>query len=126
MDIKSEQSIPLKTVKPDLEISNAKQKDLQLREKSRDMEAIFISQLFKAMEKTMGSIHSGEPKNNLSSMMFSTVMGQAVAEQGGIGLAEMIYRSLAAKQESNIDIDQYKINEIDLLSKIEYLRPNDE
>ncbi len=126
MDIKENQAIAIKTENPQIKLKNDQHRDLQLREKSRDMEAIFISQLFKAMEKTAGGGVLGESKNNLSSMMFSSVMGQAVAEQGGIGLADMIYQSLAAKQDQGIDVEQPKIDAIDLLSKIEYLRLNNE
>ena len=125
MDITSENTIKLKSAEPAIDLKNDRMREHQLRAKSRDLEAIFISQLFKAMEKTVKSSQT-EGSNNLSTMMFSSVMGKAVAEQGGIGLAETIYQSLAEKNESNQTIDQNLINELEILSKIEYPRHNDE
>ena len=125
MDITSENTIKLKSAEPAIDLKNDRMREHQLRAKSRDLEAIFISQLFKAMEKTVKSSQT-EGSNNLSTMMFSSVMGKAVAEQGGIGLAETIYQSLAEKNESNQTIDQNLFNELEILSKIEYPRHNDE
>jgi Rod binding domain-containing protein len=81
----------------------AKIRDIQLREKSTELEALFITQLFKAMEKTVpdGGLF-GSSKNNLPSMLFSSVMGEAVAKAGGLGLAPMIYNSLREKDLSKI------------------------
>jgi len=125
MDIISENAINLKSTEPAIDLKNDRMREHQLRAKSRDLEAIFISQLFKAMEKTVKSSQT-EGSNNLSTMMFSSVMGKAVAEQGGIGLAETIYQSLAEKNESSQTIDQNLFNELEILSKIEYPRHNDE
>ncbi len=71
-------------------------RDILLREKANDLEAIFITQIFKAMEKTIPKTDSGD-KQNLSTMMFSSVMGKAVAHNGGIGLSDMIFNSLKGK-----------------------------
>jgi len=77
----------------------ARAQDLRLRAQSRKLEALFITQMFKAMEKTVPeSGLTGARKNNLPSMMFSSVMGDAVAEQGGLGLSEVIYNSLREKE----------------------------
>ena len=68
-------------------------RDIELHRKSKELEAVFITQLMKAMEKTipegmLGSNHS------LPGMLFSGVMGDALAGSGGIGLSDMIYNSL--------------------------------
>jgi len=75
-----------------------KERDIKLRQTSKDLEAIFITQMFKAMEKTVPKSSLMGSKNTLASMMFSSVMGQALANQGGVGLADVIYRSLKEKE----------------------------
>lgn len=80
-------------------------RDVKLRETSRKMEAAFLTYVFKTMEKTIPkSKLSGAGGNNLASMMFSTVMADAVSEQGGIGLGDQIYQSLKTLDEiPNLD-----------------------
>ena len=72
--------------------------DIQLREKCRDLEALFLTQLIKAMEKTIPQSTLFGSQNSLPGMLFSSTMGQAIAERGGLGLAEKIYRSLDPEQ----------------------------
>lgn len=93
------------------------QKDPKLVKSSKELEALFISYVLKSMEKTIPNNDSGE-KNNLSKMMFSSVMGKEIAAQGGIGLADFIYKSLAetgvnplGKIKENFDIQSlYNLN----------------
>jgi Rod binding domain-containing protein len=91
------------------EISEQAARDLQLRAKSREMEALFITEMFKAMEKTVPEDATGGAGNSLPKMMFSSVMGDAVAENGGIGLAHSIYTALKAKDQTP-DFDRLKDN----------------
>ena len=92
-----------------------KARDLKLKETSQQLEASFLNFVFKAMEKTIPKTSlTGGSDNSLSSMMFSSTMSDAIAEQGGIGLADQIYKSLA---ESNSavemkDISNNKISDI--------------
>ena len=59
-----------------------KTRRLKLKEASRQMESSFLTIVFKAMEKTVPkSSLSGGSNNSLASMMFSTIMADAVAEQ---------------------------------------------
>ena len=75
-------------------------RDIKLREASRKMEAAFLTYVFKTLEKTIPKTSiSGKTGNNLSTMMFSTVMADAVSEQGGIGLGDQIYNSLKDMKE---------------------------
>ncbi len=75
-------------------------RDRTLRDQSRELETVFLTQMIKTMEKTIpGGGITGSGKNSLSGMMFSSVMAQAVSSGGGIGLADMIYQSLADKGE---------------------------
>jgi len=75
------------------------QKDKKLAEASKELEAVFISYVLKAMEQTIPK-DKDSGSNNLAKMMFSSVMGKAIAEQGGIGLNEFIYKSLAESGEN--------------------------
>ncbi len=87
------------TLDPDAKSAADPKRDAQMRQVSRDMEAVFLTQLFKVMAKTVPTGPLSGRKNTLPSVLFSSVMGKAVAESGGIGLAEVIYRSLREKDE---------------------------
>ena len=76
-----------------------KAREIKLHQKCKDLEGLFITQLFKAMEKTIPKSSLVGSKNTLSSMMFSSVMGEALANQGGFGLADVIFKSLKDKDE---------------------------
>ena len=83
-----------KIERPD-QLSPGRHQEIELREKAVELEGLFITQLFKSMEKT---IHKDKDSGNtLPAMMFSSIMGQAAAEQGGIGLSDLIYESLEQK-----------------------------
>ena len=111
-----------------LNIQNPKdvndQKDPKLVKSSKELEALFISYVLKSMEKTIPNNDSGE-KNSLSKMMFSTVMGKEIAAQGGVGLADFIYKSLA---ETGVNpLDKIKENfDIQSLYNLNTLRSSDE
>ncbi len=74
-------------------------RDLALKKTSRDLEASFLTFMVRAMEKTVPKSGLLESKNSLSSMMFSSVIAQSMAKQGGTGIAEMIYKSLSGGAE---------------------------
>ena len=84
-----------------------RQKDPELKKVSEDLEAVFISQMFKAMEKTIPESSLFGSKNTLSSMMFSNVIGESIAHQRGIGLSEIIYNALVQDNEG-INLEQIK------------------
>ncbi len=70
------------------------QRALEIKKKSKALEAVFLTQLIKSMEKTIPDGMAGG-KNSLSSMMFSSVLGDAMSQGGGIGLSKMIFESLS-------------------------------
>ncbi|NOZ08285.1 MAG: hypothetical protein GXO91_05340 [FCB group bacterium] len=92
-------------------VQTATSKDAELRKQSRQLEAVFITQMIKAMEKTIPESSLGGTKNTLSAMMFSTVLGDAIAEQGGVGLSDMIYESLADK-DTPVNLDEIKADAV--------------
>jgi len=69
--------------------------DARLRDASKKLEGQFLTFMLKAMENTIPKDKDQE-KQNLGSMMFSSVMGQEIADNGGIGLADFLYKSLKA------------------------------
>ncbi|MCK5520782.1 MAG: hypothetical protein KAI81_06695 [Candidatus Marinimicrobia bacterium] len=73
------------------------QRDIQLKDKAKELEALFLTQLLKVMEGTIPGEGLGGSENNLASMMFSSVMADSLADQGGMGLSEMLYTSLREK-----------------------------
>lgn len=80
-------------------------RNIKLKETSQQMEASFLTFVFKAMEKTVPKSELNEgSSNNLSTMLFSTTMADAVSQQGGMGLADQIYHSLLQSNElPNLD-----------------------
>ena len=99
----------------------AKTRDLKLQKAARDFESIFIAQVIKAMEKTVPKSDLQGSANTLPSMLFSTTIGKAVADQGGVGLAEMIYRALKARDPVNkLDNPLLEITSpLDILNNVE-------
>ena len=58
-------------------------------------ESLFMSYLVQSMEKT---IPEGSLSNKgLTNLMFPQIMGTALSEGGGVGLAEMLYQDLEVK-----------------------------
>ena len=64
-------------------------------------EALFMGHLVKSMEKSLpeGSLSGG----GLPDLMFHEVMGTALSEGGGIGLADLLYRNLQAHVSENAE-----------------------
>lgn len=91
--------IDSKIIESNPEIS-AKIRDIKLKKAAKELEAIFIAQVIKAMEKTLPGGGIGGKRNNLVNMLFSSTIGKAIAEKGGVGLADMIYRSLKDRNEN--------------------------
>ncbi len=71
----------------------------KLQKVASDFESIFLSQLVRAMGKTVpeGSMTTG----GMADLMFDQVMGKALSEGGGIGLAKIIYRDMLSKEVSD-------------------------
>jgi Rod binding domain-containing protein len=81
--------------------------ELKLREASKKLEGQFLSLLIKSMENTIPKEDKG--KQSMSTMMFSSVMGKQMSENGGIGLADFIYKSLKDQDGDSLN----KISETD-------------
>lgn len=76
--------------------------EAKMLDASRQFEGQFLNFMIQAMERT---IHKeGDNKQSLSKMMFSSVMGKEIAENGGIGLADFIFSHM--KKGDKIDFEQ--------------------
>jgi Rod binding domain-containing protein len=76
-----------------------------LREATQQFESLFISQLMKSMRATVPESHlmgSGEGQQLFREMLDQELAGR-VAESGGIGIGEMLYRQLSPKQTSAVN-----------------------
>jgi len=91
------------TNKPGQRLSQTERaRDIQLREQAREMEALFLTQMVKAMRKTIPKNPWSGSGNNLPSIMFSSIMGKALATGGGVGLSEVIFNSLKKMDHAQI------------------------
>lgn len=98
-------------VEPNQAVSDeARARDLQIREKSREIEGLFLTHMIKSMEKTIPKNMSGSGQN-MATMMFSSVMGEAMSKGEGMGLSKMIYQSLKEK-DGSVDTDSLKALEL--------------
>ncbi|MGI9395450.1 MAG: rod-binding protein [Boseongicola sp.] len=77
------------------------QRNPALWEKSKALEASFLSEMLRdtGFGKSRESLGGGVGEDQFSGMMASE-QARAMVEAGGIGLAESIYRSLAARGNS--------------------------
>jgi len=92
-----------------------------LREKAEKMESVFMSQVVKAMRKTIPKTKNN-PAGNLSSFMFSRVMGKAMAKSD-IGISKMIYNSLQKGNGKKINMDKIEskspLNTFEMLKNLQ-------
>lgn len=75
-----------------------KQRDLQsLRESSREFEALFVMEMFKAMRKSVPS--GGIFEENISTEIYSEMLDMETAKAAtrgpGLGIAEAMYNQMA-------------------------------
>ena len=100
-------------------------RELKLREASQNLEASFLTQLVQAMEKTVPKNSLAGSDNTLSTMMFGSTMGEALAKASPTGLSEMFYQALAEKDGAlpvdmkfdNLDIQGIHSLKMDILKE---------
>ncbi len=78
--------------KKSADLKDIEEEDPKLREASKKLEGQFLSLLIKSMENTIPK--DDDSKQSMATMMFSSVMGKEMSANGGIGLADFIYKSL--------------------------------
>jgi len=104
--------------------STAAKSDKQLWKACQNFEGLFMGYLVKSMQRTLpqGTLSN----SGLPNLMFDQVMGTALSEGGGIGLAEILYRDLQSKalQDSTENDDGISLQ--DLLTRHVIKEENDE
>jgi flagellar protein FlgJ len=76
-----------------------KAEERRLREAAREIEAVFVQQLLKAMRQASprGGVLSGTGQRVYQDMM-DEQLGRAMAKGGGLGLADMLVRDVLRRQ----------------------------
>ncbi len=95
--------------------SPADKSDTRLWEACQGFEALFMGYLVKSMQQTIpeGSLST----SGLPDMMFNQVMGSAMSEGGGIGLAELLYRELQTQTDGESSENEDGVSLQDLLTR---------
>ncbi len=98
--------------------------DKRLWKACQNFEALFMGYLVKSMERTLpqGSLSS----SGLPDLMFDQVMGSALSEGGGIGLAEILYRDLQSKAYQDSSENDNGISLQELLTRSVRKEENDQ
>lgn len=74
----------------------------QLRQTAEDFEAVFLGQMLKPMFETVstdGMFSGGHAEEVYRGMMVDEV-GKSIAKNGGLGIADSVYRELLKLQEA--------------------------
>ncbi|MHB2155664.1 hypothetical protein ACX8XN_14890 [Calditrichota bacterium GD2] len=103
------------TVIKDSQKPTTNKEEEKLRASAKQLEGLFLTFVLKAMEKTIPRFDEKKQSNNLVSMMFSSVMGEDLAQRGGVGLAEFIYRNMHKGENSAQNLELPAQNWIDLV-----------
>jgi Rod binding domain-containing protein len=97
--IRSGAPVPLKTA-PGGVVPGEAEKE-RVRTVARQFEAVFLSYLFRTMKETVpDSPFSEDPSGSMYEGMFEESLGNSLAEGGGVGLADMLLKSLERKVEA--------------------------
>jgi len=106
--------LPQQTNKAQKDKAPAVQAD-KLDYSAKELEGLFLGQVIKAMRNTIPK-ESGQ-STTMVDMMFSTVMGKSMADQGGIGLAKFFFDALSENDAEAIERlknAEYKANNVKL------------
>ena len=93
--------MPDSLIRPAESAQGRQQRNPVLWEKSKALEASFLSEMLKAtgLVKSREAFGGGAGEDQFSGLLASE-QARAMVEAGGIGLAESIYRSLAERGKS--------------------------
>jgi flagellar protein FlgJ len=77
---------------------------VRLKNVCRDMEAVFLNLMWTSMRATVpkGSLMSGGFSEDIMRSMMDTELTKKMAQAGGMGLADMIYRQLSGKTDNSV------------------------
>jgi len=81
--------------------NTAAEQNASLKKSAKELEGLFLSHVLQVMRKTIPK-ESGQSANMVD-MMFSNIMGNGLAEQGGIGMSKFLYNALAENDIEAVD-----------------------
>jgi soluble lytic murein transglycosylase-like protein len=88
---------PLSSTLPVSPAEQARAHDEKIKKASRDLEGVFISHLIKVMRAAARSIDGNEmPGKDVMSDYADMELGRVLAERQGIGISDILYKSLRA------------------------------
>ena len=100
-------NIETESFKDSLDEAIKNKEDEKLKEACVHFESYFLNMMFKSMRKTVVSSDGIFAKSNAEKIfqeMFDEETSKKMAGQGGIGLADMMYKQLS-KENNNLDIN---------------------
>lgn len=98
----------------------ASKDDIKLKEACKEFESYFINYIFKQMQNSVYSINNGEGliKRSQGEEIFTEMLNEQYSEkateQGGIGLADMMYKQLSQNLNNVSKIENAKISSINI------------
>ncbi len=96
----------LSASKPQLDPGNKKARDLKsLRQSTREFEALYINEMFKAMRKTIpdGGLIEKDMSHDIYQEMLDMERARGASEGKGIGLAHAMFEQLRYMIEDRIE-----------------------
>jgi soluble lytic murein transglycosylase-like protein len=92
---------PVSSTIPLTPADHAKAHDAKIRKASRDLEGVFISHLIKVMRAAARSIDGNDmPGKDVMGDYADMELGRVLAERQGIGISDILYKSLRAATET--------------------------
>ena len=96
----------LSASKPDLNLGQKKERDLEsLRQSTREFEALYINEMFKAMRKTIpdGGLIEKDTSHDIYQEMLDMERARGASEGKGIGLGNAMFEQLRYMIEDRIE-----------------------
>ncbi len=94
--------------KKKLESAMSAKDEEALRKAAKELEAVFINDLFKEMRKTIdkSGLVENAPGSNIYESMFDESVSNEVSKGKGIGLADMIYKQMTTQMKNVYKIEE--------------------
>lgn len=81
--------------------ANNTQKNASIREAAEQFEALFLTQILNSMTSgvEVDGMFGGGPSEGIYRSMLNDEYAKSVSRQGGVGIADVVYREMLALQE---------------------------
>lgn len=80
---------------------DSNQKNAAVREAAEQFEALFLTQILNSMSSGLevDGVFGGGPAEGIYRSMLNDEYAKSVSRQGGVGIADVVYREMLAMQE---------------------------